>query len=39
MVASATDGSLAPPDDSDKEKVHGKFEVIEAEDVEEKEDD
>jgi hypothetical protein len=39
MIASAADGSLAPPDDADKEKVHGKFEVIEAEDVEEKEED
>lgn len=35
MIASASDGSLAPLDDADKDKVHGKFEVMEAEDVEE----
>lgn len=39
MIASATDGSLAPLDDEDKEKVHAKFEVMSAEDVEEKEDE
>jgi len=35
MIASASDGSLAPMDDSDKEKIHGKFEVVKAEDVKE----
>lgn len=30
-IKMASDGSLAPPDDSDAEKVHAQFEVIEAE--------
>jgi hypothetical protein len=39
MVAASEKGDLAPYNDSDKDKLHAEFEVIEAEDVEEKEDE
>jgi len=39
MVAASEKGDLAPYNDSDKDKLHAEFEVIKAEDVEEKEDD